>query len=165
MRHTVEIVDLISVEVMSKESDYEKELEKIREEKRQISDDSPSDVPIYHKLSEDQKLLYGVGAFLLGGFIGAFVYSTNPLFGFFVFGLMASFSVSLIITEAGVALRRTMEDIDMDTNNSSDNQQQQQISTNQRSGPTTVCQNCGWQNPANNNYCHDCGNEIKSTSE
>ena len=36
--------------------------------------------------------------------------------------------------------------------------EQQQSSS--KSDQKKICQNCGWQNPKDNNYCHDCGGEL-----
>lgn len=39
-----------------------------------------------------------------------------------------------------------------------ENQNQEQASSDEN----RVCSNCGWQNPNENNYCHDCGEKLSS---
>lgn len=62
--------------------------------------------------------------------------------GVFAVGMMTETGRSMV-TEA-------LEEIE--------NQNQEQASSDE----SRVCSNCGWQNPVENNYCHDCGEKLAS---
>ncbi|WP_148290967.1 zinc ribbon domain-containing protein [Halorhabdus tiamatea] len=36
----------------------------------------------------------------------------------------------------------------------------EQAQSSSKPNQKKICQNCGWQNPKDNNYCHDCGEEL-----
>lgn len=147
---TAVTVDSVSRTTMSEQNDFEKELEKVRREA-----DQKATEPLYSRLDQKQKWIIGISLFFLGGMLGVMSNPDTPANGFFVIGSFFVAITWVLITETGIAFRRSISD-------SANNQQQQQqtVSTGSDSGPTDVCQDCGWQNPVDNNYCHDCGNEI-----
>lgn len=56
----------------------------------------------------------------------------------------------LFLTEDGRKIRENVAE-EMDSQEQSSN-----------SDTRRICSNCGWQNPASNNYCHDCGEPLNS---
>lgn len=132
---------------MSNENAFEEEMEKIEKEA------GGEEAPIYTRLDDEQKAIIGIGAFLLGGILGASSNPAEPGFSFLVVGGFFGLVVWMAITKSGVAFRRTVAS-EMD-----ESQQQQQVNRG-RSEQTVVCRECGWQNPQSNNYCHDCGSEL-----
>lgn len=101
----------------------------------------------------DQWALVAV-AFILGGFLGAVSNPNDPLFAFFVIGGIAGGVAWAFSTESGKAWRENIVD------EMNEAQQQQGTTNSSSTKPKLVCQSCGWQNPAINKYCHDCGGEI-----
>jgi hypothetical protein len=93
-----------------------------------------------------------IGAPIIFGLIGTII--LQDLAGGFVFiGGLTFICFSIFMTKPGVQFLKNMEE-DM-----GNNQQQQQKPS--RSKPKRICSKCGWQNPESNNYCHDCGAELK----
>lgn len=83
--------------------------------------------------------------------LGAFI---SLLFLFLFLGF-------LVGTEGGrKAAKKAIEDMQEEMENQNGQQQQQQVGGKSSSEPTQVCSECGWKNPKNNNYCHDCGSEL-----
>lgn len=112
--------------------------------------------PLYSRLSVKQKWIVGAAAMLLVGIAGVAASPDQPLTSFLVFAPMTGIILWVTITKSGIAFRESIsEELEDDSQ-----QQQQQISTTQSQSNKIICQNCGWKNPAENNYCHDCGNEI-----
>lgn len=64
----------------------------------------------------------------------------------------APFIGTLLLTKGG---REFLRDIQEEMENG--NQQQQATSGNESK---KVCPDCGWQNPKEGNFCHDCGSEL-----
>ena len=115
--------------------------------------------PLYTRLSDQAKAGAGVGLFIIGGILGAVSNPTQPIFAFFVIGILAAGVAWLTITKSGVAFRKQIAE-NAGNNNQ---QQQQQVSRGKKNERTVICQECGWKNPKQNNYCHDCGNEIQES--
>jgi len=93
------------------------------------------------------------GAFIIGGFLGAFSNPNQPVTAFFFIGTLAAGAALVIGTKSGRQLVKQVEE-----------QQQQQVNKGD-SVPKRTCPHCGWQNPVRNNYCHDCGNIMAGNSE
>lgn len=111
--------------------------------------DKSSNVGAFHEeVSQQTQWAIVVAAFLGGGFIGAIANPMQPVFAFIVMGAIFGGVAWVFATESGKAFREEVE-----------SQQQQQQSSGS-SEPKVVCSECGWQNPKNNNYCHDCGAEL-----
>lgn len=83
------------------------------------------------------------------GLIGAVANPEDAIFAFFVVGATAASITWLYTTPSGEQFREEI----------AEQQQQDAISTGSTEAKQT-CPNCGWQNPARNNYCHDCGEKI-----
>lgn len=79
-----------------------------------------------------------------------FSLSGNPALGAIFLSL--PIIVPLVLTESGREFLRTVQEEMNDKN------QVQQKST--QSKPKRICSDCGWQNPQENSYCHDCGSEL-----
>jgi hypothetical protein len=92
-------------------------------------------------------------AFLIGGIIGAVANPANPVSGFFIISLLVGGVVWAFATESGKKFREEVSE-------NMDDMQQQQQQSDSNTEASQICSNCGWQNPANNNYCHDCGEEL-----
>lgn len=108
------------------------------------------------EVTEEVQWGIAIGAFLIGGIIGAMANPSQPVAGFIVIGIMfagvALFLVALFtqpeeMKEAWEELKDAWEEA-----------QQQQTSSSSKS--KIVCSNCGWKNPEDNNYCHDCGEKL-----
>lgn len=122
------------------------ELERVAEQK--------DTTPLYAR-PINQRIGIGVGAVLIAGLVGA-ITNPEPLAGFFGMIIVAVGAVWLFVSKHGVAFRKEV------TENMEARQQQNQQQTGNDSSQVEqiVCQNCGWKNPAINDYCHDCGNEL-----
>ena len=83
------------------------------------------------------------------GLIGAVASPENAIFAFFAVGAIAASIVWLYTTPRGEQFREEIAE-----------QQQQDATSTDSTEAKQVCPNCGWQNPARNNYCYDCGKKI-----
>lgn len=97
-----------------------------------------------------------IGFFLLGGFGSLAIVPDSNFVSFIFAGCLVTFPFWAIFTESGA---RWAEDV----TNSSDSNRTTQIQKNPEPSKESVCQNCGWQNADDNNFCHDCGKEIGSS--
>jgi hypothetical protein len=79
--------------------------------------------------------------------------SGNFLSFLFVGGLVAM-PFWVVLTESGAEWAMKAGD------NSSTGNNTQSVDLNSSSGDTSICSNCGWQNPHENNFCTDCGSEL-----
>lgn len=104
-----------------------------------------------------QNVQWGIvaAAFLVGGILGAASNPAEPVSGFFVIGFIAGGVAWAFATESGKAFRKEFKE------NMDEMQQQQQQSTSS-SQSKVICSNCGWKNPETNNYCHDCGEQLRT---
>jgi len=68
------------------------------------------------------------------------------------------FLTLMVFSKTNIALRR--EFVRIMKNAAEEASQEQQQSTPQSKTEQVVCQSCGWKNPKNNNFCHDCGSEL-----
>jgi len=130
-------------------NDFEKELEQLRRETEQKDTNH-----LFTQLTQQQQWGIGIAVFIMAGIVGALMAPEIATTAAALFSLGGVVLTWLAITETGVAFRRQLEN--MDTNTQS---QQQQIEKSNQSSKRT-CQNCGWQNRKQNNFCHDCGNEL-----
>jgi len=80
----------------------------------------------------------------------------NPVLALLV--LAIGFGLPLFLTEGGqVMLKDAQRNYNEGKENSLSQQQEQQSGTSKQ-----VCSECGWQNPRQNQYCHDCGVQLSS---
>lgn len=118
-----------------------------------MSDSTPESFrEVWQENEGDGKIL--IGSFLVGGILGAIANPASAGSAFFVVGIFFAGIAWTFATEEGKEFRKEFK------KNMDDAQQTQQ--QNSSSAPSIVCSNCGWQNPEDNNYCHDCGEEIAS---
>jgi hypothetical protein len=87
------------------------------------------------------------GGILIAGLAWLFILTNQPFIALLVLG--GSLGGLMIFTESG---REFMQEI----SENMENQQQQQSG----SKGAKICPNCGWKNPKENNYCHDCGEKL-----
>jgi hypothetical protein len=92
-------------------------------------------------------------AFLIGGIFGAVANPADPVSGFLIISLLLGGLAWAFATESGKKFRDEVSE-------NMDGMQQQQQQSDSNTQASQICSNCGWQNPANNNYCHDCGEEL-----
>jgi predicted ATP-dependent serine protease len=97
------------------------------------------------------KLFGGIGGGVLAIILSIlFSLSGNPGWGLIFLSL--PIVAPLVLTEGGREFLKTVQEEIQDGN------QVQQNST--QSKPKRICSDCGWQNPQENSYCHDCGSEL-----
>lgn len=94
-------------------------------------------------------------------FLGTFL-SVGLLIGSIAIGELG---VGLIVAVIAIGVLITLANVDNEAWGEflvdlEDINHQQQSSFSE-SDPTRICSSCGWQNPRNNNYCHDCGSELR----
>jgi len=96
---------------------------------------------------------------VFGGIIGivlslvlSIIFSLNGNPGWGMIFLSLPIIGPLVLTESGREFLKTVQEEMNDKN------QVQQKST--QSKPKRICSDCGWQNPQENSYCHDCGSEL-----
>ncbi|WP_158055870.1 zinc ribbon domain-containing protein [Halorussus halophilus] len=134
---------------------FEKELERI-----QNGEDTNENGPaLHHKLDDNQKLAAGVIVGFLGFIVGALSSPETAGSSGVTIAAVGVIVTWMVVAETGVAFRRSISD----DSDGAGSQQQQQVSIggkNSKKGPKRVCGNCGWQNSVDNNYCHDCGEEL-----
>lgn len=135
------------------DNSFEEELERI-----QNGEDSTGDGPaLHHKLDDEQKLLAGGIVGFLGFLAGALASPESAVSSGFAFAGVGVIATWMMVADTGVAFRRSLDD-----GSGSESQQQQQVSVGggKSKKKMQICRNCGWQNPQDNNYCHDCGDEL-----
>jgi ribosomal protein L40E len=116
----------------------------------QEADDVSESGPFYLTASEKERVGAVAGLFVLG-FLGSAVMMPVVTIGMAtLYGMMLGGIGFLFFTRFGVAMRRSFNSITTDS--------QQQVESS--SEPKRICSNCGWQNPTENTYCHDCGEEL-----
>ncbi|MGQ3331221.1 hypothetical protein [Halorubrum sp. FL23] len=111
----------------------------------------------YEKTSSQLQWGIVAGASLLGGILGAISNPTQPVFGFFVISFIVGGVAWGFATKSGRKFTKEL----FDNIEEMEQQQQQSVSTSTSSEPKIVCSTCGWKNPKNNNYCHDCGEKLE----
>ncbi|OYR50040.1 hypothetical protein DJ74_06730 [Halorubrum sp. Ea8] len=93
-------------------------------------------------------------AFLVGGIGSVVIIPSSNFLSFLFFGSLVASPFWIIFTELGATwfMNRVVE--------SGSNQSNQTNNTTKESRNKIICQDCGWQNTQENNYCHDCGTEL-----
>jgi len=99
-----------------------------------------------------------IGFFLLGGLGSTLLLDGSNFVSFIITGCLVASPFWLIFTESGAewGVENLMDSTPENVKQTSDSK----TSTESRSN--VVCQTCGWQNSRENNYCHDCGEELDS---
>ncbi len=98
------------------------------------------------------------GFFLLGGLGSTLLIDGGNFVSFILVGCLVASPFWIILTESGAEwyAKEVMDSSPEDLKKSSD------TSTSTKSRSNVICQACGWQNSSENNYCHDCGEELGS---
>lgn len=100
---------------------------------------------------------------LYGGIIGGslsvvlsyyFIFTGHPGWGAIFLSL--PIIVPLVLTEGGREFLKTVQE-EMQEGMEEGNQAQQ---SSAQSKPKRICSECGWQNPQENTFCHDCGSKL-----
>lgn len=101
-----------------------------------------------------------IGAFLVGGIGSVLVVPSSNFVSFLFVGCIVASPFWFLFTESGA--RWYMSEVaDSDSGQST-----QSVDLPTESAETKIiCQSCGWQNTYENNYCHDCGDELKESTE
>lgn len=125
-----------------------------------------SDKTLHEKLTEFQngereenprgevpkKKVFGI---IIGGVLGSILSISLLLSGHTGWGLILlslPIIVPLVLTENGREFMKLVHEEIQEGN------QSQKKTT--RSKPKRICSSCGWQNPQENSFCHDCGSEL-----
>lgn len=88
-------------------------------------------------------------------FIGVAIGSNLIIGPIVTFGLlMCLAALPLFATATGRAFRRDF------ARRVRENMEENQQSSSESRSQKRLCQACGWQNPPENAYCHDCGTEL-----
>lgn len=137
-----------------------------REESSNEDDEEVTNKKFYEKVREyntgkrdtnpfkelPQWKIWGAVALLSGVVVIGFALLAAGNMGAAFLVFSAPFIGVLILTETGREFLRVLQE-EMEEGN----QQQQDTSGIE---PKKVCPDCGWQNPNEGNYCHDCGSEL-----
>ncbi|GGI95000.1 hypothetical protein GCM10008995_01510 [Halobellus salinus] len=92
--------------------------------------------------------------FTIGG-VGSLLLVPNSNFVVFVvIGIVIASPFWILLTESGAQWF-------MNKTNDSKSNQSQTINTTSTSDREITCHNCGWENPVENNFCYDCGEELE----
>ena len=96
----------------------------------------------------------GLAVIFIMEFIGLLlIINGNPLLSMLV--VASPFVALLLYTDGNIeALKNLPDTIEKF-------QQQEKLA---ESKPQQTCQSCGWQNPKQNNFCHDCGSELSNSA-
>jgi hypothetical protein len=128
---------------------YMERVEKIREEKQdkdKVNSASGSQDPEMAK-----KIVIFLGSFL----------SLGLLIGFIAIGeLGAGIIVAGIAIVVLIALANVEDEAWEEFLEEAERAKQQQEDGSSESDPKRICSSCGWQNPSNNKFCHDCGSKL-----
>lgn len=98
------------------------------------------------------RLLLIIGLFFFGGVLGAIIYPDSAIYGFMLGSFILGGSGFLFGTPQGQELLEDPSDVLA--------QIQELDPDAEERGSKQICTNCGWQNPSENSYCHDCGEEL-----
>lgn len=126
-------------------------LREIRQDAQDVTESDP-----FHIQADKETRVAAIGALFLVVTVGAaLLYPPDmALMGGLSWGVIASGVGFLYLTRSGVAIRRSFQD------SIGNGQQQQQQVGGKSEEPKRICGECGWQNPQENKYCHDCGAEL-----
>jgi hypothetical protein len=128
---------------------YMERVEKIREEKQnkdRVNSSSGSEDPEMTK-----KIVIFLGSFLSLGLLIGFIAIGELGVGIIVAGI----AIVVLIALANVDDEAWEEFLE-----EAERAKQQQEDGSSESDSKRICSSCGWQNPSNNNFCHDCGSEL-----
>ena len=128
---------------------FRERVEEIREERQGGKKRSNASTDVDMGPAKAIGIFVGI-LFTLGLIIGA-LGAGEPGAALFILAIAGGIFVALT-KEGRKAGREFMKELE---------QANQQQSNSSKSGSTRVCSNCGWQNPASNNFCHDCGSELE----
>lgn len=164
--HFVEIVDLVSThpKIMSDtapdisdidKTDAEELTDYHRQKLRQEEAEASEPKPVYLRGSPVTRGGAVVGLWIVGFIFGIIMQAPPPTAA--LLGIITASIGFISITQRGVIMKRMMSDLDLDT--------QQQSQTSSSPDSKRICPSCGWRNPDENNYCHDCGEELGGNNE
>ena len=140
----------MSSEDIPEDNEY---LEAQEEITKKAENPSASD-PFYVKRDINVRVGAVVASALLGGIIFGLMAAPGEFSSTFLSGVILAGTVGWLgFTRTGATFwKGTMKII-----KGASQQQEQKPSSSE---PTRICSNCGWRNPEENNYCHDCGKEL-----
>lgn len=133
---------------------FREHVEEIREDKygNKRSDDvsgSDSEIRLIDGIAIFVGLLFGVGIM-----IGIVTSGTSA-------GSLIVFGVVLIGIGIGIAsLVTDWDDFQQNVETLKDMQNPNEVASSSK----TICSSCGWQNPSDMSFCHDCGKELSANS-
>lgn len=119
---------------------YMERVEKIREEKQGKDKEMAKKIVIF------------LGSFLSLGLLIGFIAIGELGAGIIVAGIAIVVSIALANVEDEAWEEFFLEELER--------AKQQQEDGPSESDPKRICSSCGWQNPSNNNFCHDCGSKL-----
>lgn len=112
--------------------------------------------PLHEKINPVFAWLIVVAAFFLGGLFAMANVSTGHGVWFLIVGSIAACPFWVILTESGLNWLNNLDSYQTDSDNT------QSVNIDSSSEREAICPNCGWKNPQENSYCHDCGSKIFS---
>lgn len=132
-----------------------------------VGDDSDALEPSDWNYKHDERIepskseaiasLLSIGLGILISFL--FMLSGEPLFG--LAALAVGIGMPAIFTELGRRMvNDTIKNMKHEYKSGKESRYNQQNQT-EVSKSKQICMDCGWQNPSNNNFCTDCGQELK----
>lgn len=155
---------------------FEEEAERIRNSDRGISETADAIEEVrekyynskWEKMEEDiqemedyKRYAFILGSGLISALIGAGVFGLAGFstIGAVIFGVIITLVASAHMTKPGLQFMKEFKQ------QSGGVAGQQQESGSKSSKRNAICQNCGWQNLQSNNFCNDCGKELKPSNE
>jgi len=156
---------------MSDEKTLDEHIDDVRDEKykqdnksESSSDREPSgestELP-NDEIKVSSMLLFGMVGTVIGG--AAAGLSSAVAFGI-IAGMVGWFIPYLMSEETLEGIEESIEEKQQQQKQQRQQRQQQQIKTSEGRKAKVICQQCGWQNNNNNNYCNDCGEPINESS-
>jgi hypothetical protein len=132
--------------------------EEIEEGIEEGEDESNEVTPLYQRVNTVFAWLIVTAAFLIGGIFSVANVSTGYGVWFTVGGCVAAFPFWVFLTKSGMNWLNNLDSHVEEDNNT------QSVTVGDSTEREVICSACGWKNPVQNNYCHDCGNEISAQS-
>lgn len=132
---------------------FREHVEQIREDK--YGDDSSGDGS---GSDSEIRLLDGIAIFV------GLLFGVGIMIGIITSGQSAGsiiiFGAVLIGVGIGIAsLVTDWDDFQQNVETLKDMQNENEVSSSSK----TICSSCGWQNPSDMSFCHDCGEELSTT--
>jgi len=157
------VEDVRSEDIDEDVSEFKLEMKRLEQKEK-----NGDDLPLYARVSDEQRYAIGISTALIFAFYGVSVNPTEPFIGVvggvFYWGILVFPIIWLVITKSGTAFRNGVTENVNESGQLQDyvlsQSQQQEIKTGSSQKEKIVCQSCGWKNPKTNKFCHDCGDEL-----